>query len=814
MPNSQDDHDITPKRPSADNFPERSDSSGENNSTVKPPDINHILDELPVAVLTFNQDLTCTSSNSVGEDQYNHTGMPLRGQPVVQFFPLDEFPFLQASLRKVLGSGIPEDFVETYARKSSPPKWHSVTIKPKGEGLLFIGVDITDRKQAEHEIIKNEERLQSIFESTFISLAVIDDQGKFTLVNQHFLQMLGYQHPRELVGQKAIELVAPVDFYRAADLFQFDPERYENQETSQVLRLVTNHGQQIEVAIAAKLVHLPNQEQTEIILLAEDITEQQRSEKINAAIYTIAEASGQTTSLNELYTRIHETIKEIMPANNFYIAIYDANSNIISFPYFVDEHDSIPSPMDADQIEKSISMYILRRGESLLCTKEVSDELSTRGDLVLYGAFPAIWLGVPLIIGGRTIGVMAVQHYTDPDAYKEREKRVLEFVSSEVAKAIQKKQAESALIESEKRFRSVVQFSPIGIHLFRLLPNGQLILIDSNTAAENILKVSLNQQTGAAFEQLFPRLTALGLLDILKEIAQMGGVYRKEVIIHFPDGEIEKALDYTAFQPSTNEVAVHFQDVTDRVRYEKEIRSLNEDLEQRVFQRTVELEASTREMEAFAYSVSHDLRAPVRAIKGFAEILKLDEGNLEKRELISRIVASGDRMNHLINDLLSLSHLGQQNLTAQQINLSAIAESIIEEEVETNSGREYIIDIQETPLAVADRDMVRILLTNLINNAVKFSASKEPSKITFGYREDVNPGAYFVKDNGIGFDMKYAEKVFSPFERLHAAEFEGTGIGLAIVYRVIRRHEGKIWVETQPGKGATFYFTLDHPQTE
>jgi light-regulated signal transduction histidine kinase (bacteriophytochrome) len=343
-----------------------------------------------------------------------------------------------------------------------------------------------------------------------------------------------------------------------------------------------------------------------------------------------------------------------------------------------------------------------------------------------------------------------------------------------------------------------------------LLTNGDLILISSNAAADAIFDSKFSLRVGDTIEQLFPQLVGKNLPEVLRTIAREGGDHREETISLSEKGDIQKALEMTAFQPSPNEVAVHFQDITARVVYENEISSLNEELEQRVIQRTLELEASNREMEAFAYSVSHDLRAPVRAVKGFAEILLTEEDESGKIELIERIVEGGSRMDQLINDLLSLSRLGSQTLNMQEIDLSAIAETTFQDETGT-IDRKIRFQVQETPPAMADQDMMRILLSNLINNAIKFSSTRETPKITFGYKEINGRGAYFLADNGVGFDMMYAEKIFSPFERLHASEYEGTGIGLAIVYRVIRRHEGHIWVETTPDQGATFYFTFDQP---
>jgi len=413
-----------------------------------------------------------------------------------------------------------------------------------------------------------------------------------------------------------------------------------------------------------------------------------------------------------------------------------------------------------------------------------------------------------LIIDGSPTGVMAVHHYTDSHAYSESDQKILEFVSTEVVKAIQQKEAESALIATEKRFRNVVQFTPIGIHLFRLMSNDDLILIGTNAAAEKILKRDFRKAIGEKIENIFPAYTEDDMPRRLREIASSGGIYHDEMVIHSDDGTISLALDINAFQPSSGEVAIHFQDITGRVLNEEEIRLLNEELEHRVYQRTLELEASNREIEAFAYSVSHDLRAPVRAIKGFSEILLSNEENPENRELIERISNSGTQMNQLINDLLALSRLGNQVLNLKPINLSKIAERIIVEQIANTSGRKIEYQVRETPQALADEDMVRILLTNLINNAIKFTAKRDIANLTFGHKLVGGSAYYFLRDNGIGIDMEFAEKIFSPFERLHATEYEGTGIGLAIVSRVIRRHDGEVWVDSTPGKGSTFYFSF------
>ncbi len=241
----------------------------------------------------------------------------------------------------------------------------------------------------------------------------------------------------------------------------------------------------------------------------------------------------------------------------------------------------------------------------------------------------------------------------------------------------------------------------------------------------------------------------------------------------------------------------------------KELQSLNADLEQRVKERTAVLESTNRELESFSYSVSHDLRAPLRSIEGFSRALledcvdQLDETGMD---YLHRILNASHRMDDLIQDLLRLSRMNQLPLIKGPVDLSELARSVINNL--TEAGYQKAVDIQIEPnlKVVGDRQLLAIVLDNLLGNALKYSRDSEQVVIKLGYTVIDDKDVYFVRDNGVGFDMKYAGKLFGAFQRLHGNEFEGTGIGLATVQRIIHRHGGKIWAESEEGKGATFYF--------
>jgi light-regulated signal transduction histidine kinase (bacteriophytochrome) len=253
-------------------------------------------------------------------------------------------------------------------------------------------------------------------------------------------------------------------------------------------------------------------------------------------------------------------------------------------------------------------------------------------------------------------------------------------------------------------------------------------------------------------------------------------------------------------------------DISEKKQAGKEIQKLNEELEQRVIDRTSELKTTNEELEAFSYSISHDLRAPLRAINGFSALLQEEYSGLldeEGNRYLDTLRNSTLRMDRLINDLLSLSRLGRQEIRFQPVNITSMAEQIFADLIKDEPDRVFDFQLADFPLAEADSRLLEILLTNLLSNAIKFTRGREPAVIEFGKQENEETIEYFIRDNGVGFDMEYVDKLFSPFQRLHSEkEFEGTGIGLAIVRRIAKRHGGRVWVEAEPDKGATFFFTL------
>jgi len=370
-----------------------------------------------------------------------------------------------------------------------------------------------------------------------------------------------------------------------------------------------------------------------------------------------------------------------------------------------------------------------------------------------------------------------------------------------------RRRSEQALRESEQRSRTITATLPGGlVQIF----DRDLRYVFSDGEELRTLGLSDEDLLGKRLDEALPPAAARTSAEHLGRVLEgetvrfegdLGG--RTYLVTAAPlrdaEGCVEQVLS----------LAVN---ITDRRRAEDEVRRLNEELEQRVQLRTLELERANDELEAFAYSVAHDLRGPLRSVDGFTAILAEDNaGRLDEESLANmhRVRAAVQRMGRLIDDLLHLARLSRHEVVPRDVDLTAMAEEIAAELTRRDPGRTAAFVVQPQLHARGDAELLRAALGNLLENSWKFTAEEPAALIEVGAVDEAGRRAYYVRDNGVGFDPAYAEKLFKPFQRLHSAErFEGTGIGLASFARIVRRHHGTVWAEGVVGEGAVVYFTL------
>jgi PAS domain S-box-containing protein len=605
----------------------------------------------------------------------NITPSEILGKTNQAIFPTEFAERMTADDRRVIESGQSAEIEEHYGGRI----WSTYKfVLPQPDRSPLLGgftLDITERRRAEDALREKTAELDRYFTNALDLFCIADTDGYFRRLNKEWESALGYSI-QELEGTRFLDYVHPED--REATLAAISRLGEQKEVLNFANRYRSKDGSYRWIEWRSSPVGKT------IYAAARDITERKRAEQVQSATYRISEAAQIAQNLDELFASIHAIIGELMPAKNFYIALYDSSADLFIVPYLMDEFGTPPPPYKPG---KGLNAYVLRTEKPLLATSEVFEQLVQSGQVELIGKPSVDWLGVPLKTQQGTFGVMAIQTYTETERLREADKDVLVFVSTQVAMTIERKRAE------------------------------------------------------------------------------------------------------------------------------EEIRKLNAELEQRVVERTAQLQAANKELEAFSYSVSHDLRAPLRAIDGFSRILVEDYGPQlppDAARYLKIIRESTQQMERLINDLLAFSRLGRQPLHKQPIDTADLVRQALDSLGDEQAGRRVEISMGELPPCQGDPVLLKQVWINLLSNALKFTRQQEMARIEIGCQTNVDgEQVYFVKDNGVGFDMQYVDKLFGVFQRLHRAdEYEGTGVGLATVQRIIHRHDGRIWAESEPGVGTAFYFTL------
>jgi two-component system, cell cycle sensor histidine kinase and response regulator CckA len=639
--------------------------------------------------------------------------------------------------------------------------------------------------------------LDQLVECAPESITILDPSHRVMRINSEFTRMFGLS-PEEVVGKTLAELVVPTERIAESDWIE---EAVENgQKVALETKRQRKDGTLLDVAVSCAPVLVAGK-QVGICVLYRDINEHKRAQMLSSALYRIAERTSSASHLQGFYASIHNIIGELMNARNFYIALYDPATELLSFPHFVDEQDSTPPPR---RLGRGLTEYVLRTGEPLLATPSVFEELQKRGEVELLGSPSLDWMGVPLRAGNQTYGVLVVQSYHEDVRFGERDKEILTFVSQQLASAIDHKRHEEALRHSEARYRSLIQSAVYGIYRARLEGN----FLDVNPALIHMLGYESPEEVLTLDPQREVFVEPSAHAHLMQEFQRTGKVDSAEVRWKRKDGSAitvrlsGRSADSGDDRDATVEIIA--EDVTER-------RALEDQ-----FRQAQKMEAVGR----LAGGVAHDFNNLLMVVSGYTEVL-LEELN-ENDPLLPKIQAiqqAADRATTLTRQLLAFSR--KQLLELKVVDVNSIVADM-ERLLRPLIGENIDLTTRLSPNVGhtrADAGQLEQVIMNLVVNAkdampnggrILIQTSEENLDTVRQERFLIQPGPYIllsVSDTGGGMDKETQSRIFEPFFTTKE-KGKGTGLGLSTVYGIVKQSGGYVFAHSEMGSGTTFRIYL------
>ena len=753
--------------------------------------LDTILENIPNMIFVKEaRELRFLRFNKAGEELLGYSKNDLIGKNDYDFFPPEQADFFISRDREVLSRGQLKDIPEEPISTKNGMRWLHTKKLPIGHQngspryLLGISEDITDRKLAEEKLRESEERFRLLVESVKdYAIYLIDPTGHIVSWNNGAKQIKGYS-AGEIIGKHISVFYTPEEVERGEPTHNLKMAAQLGRFEAEGLR-VKKDGSSFWANVILTAIHNQAGQVQGFVKVTRDITEKKKADEaireLNANLeHRIIERTAELRESEQKYRNLFENNPMpmwVMDVTTF--SFLDINEAAVKhYGYTRDEFLSMSAldirpPHEQERLinfdrSKYNGPYNAGRWKHIKKNREVID-----------------------------VEITAHEIY-----FENRLARLV--LSNDITDRLK---AEKELIRSEKLFRTIVLS----------IPKSLVIIIDKDHRYQ-MVEGDIMEKLGYKKQNYEGRHPS----EIFSPEQYENAKTNFERMLGGENFSLERDLNddhfivhYVPLKNENNSVyagLIVALDISEIKNAQKEIVELNRNLEQKVTARTEQLTAANKELEAFSYSISHDLRAPLRAINGYALILKEEFGDrldIEGMRILDIINTNTKRMGQLIDDLLTFARLGKKEISKSVLSMNVVANQVLTELTQSANNNKIKVNLHNLHNAAGDLSMIKQVWINLLGNALKYSSNNERVQIEIGSEENEKSVTYYVRDNGVGFDMQYSNKLFGVFQRLHTEdEFEGTGVGLAIVKRIISRHNGNIWAEGKVGEGATFYFTL------